>query len=266
MKKKILFASMLLASLLNAIELKIGASPVPHAQILEVVKEDLKNEGVELVIIPFTDYVTPNLALNDGAIDVNYFQHRPYMEKMIKDRGLKIKEVAKIHIEPLGVYSKRFKTLEGLKDNARVAIPNDPTNASRALILLHNEGVIKLKDPSDLSCTTLDIVSNPKRVKIVQMEAPLLPRMLGDVDIAVINGNYALQAGLSQKSTLALEDDRSAYANIIVTQEQISPQKAEALQKLVEALQTQKVATFILKKYQGEVIPAFEVKASKPAN
>lgn len=262
MKKKILFASMVLASLLNAIELKVGASPVPHAQILEVVKEDLKQDGVELVIVPFTDYVTPNLALNDGAIDANYFQHLPYMEKMVRDRGLKIKELAKIHIEPLGIYSKRFKTLEGLKDNARVAIPNDPTNASRALILLHNEGIIKLKDPNNLACTTLDIVENPKRIKIVQIEAPLLPRVLGDVDLAVINGNYALQAGLSQKDTLALEDKRSAYANIIAIQENANPQKVEALQKLVKAIQSQKVSTFILKKYQGEVIPVFEIQAN----
>ena len=263
MKKKILFASLLLAGLLSAIELKIGASPVPHAQILKIVKEDLKKDGVELVIVPFTDYVTPNLALNDGAIDANYFQHRPYLEKMVKDRGLKIQEIAKIHIEPLGIYSKRFKTLENLKDNARVAIPNDPTNASRALILLHNEGVIKLKDPSNLACTTLDIVENPKRVKIIQMEAPLLPRMLGDVDIAVINGNYALQAGLSHKEALALEDKRSAYANIIAIQEQIPLQKAEAIEKLIKALQTQKVANFINKKYQGEVIPVFEIIEGK---
>lgn len=262
MKKKVLFASMLLASLLNAIELKIGASPVPHAQILEVVKDNLKQEGVDLIIVPFTDYVTPNLALNDGAIDANYFQHLPYMEKMVKDRGLKIKEIAKIHIEPLGIYSKRFKTLEGLRDHARVAIPNDPTNVSRALILLHNEGVIKLKDPKNLACTTLDIVENPKRVRIVEIEAPLLPRMLGDVDLAVINGNYALQAGLSHRSALALEDKRSAYANIIATQENTSAQKAEALQKLIKAIQSQEVANFITKKYQGEIIPVFEVQTN----
>lgn len=263
MKKKILFASMILASLLNAIELRVGATPVPHAQILESVKEDLKKEGIDLVIVPFTDYVTPNLALNDGVIDANYFQHRPYMEKMIKDRGLKIKEVARIHLEPLGIYSKRYKTLKVLKDNARVAIPNDPTNASRALILLHNEGVIELKDPSNLSCTTLDIINNPKRVKIIQMEAPLLPRMLGDVDIAVINGNYALQAGLSQKDALALEDKRSAYANIIASQTQIPMPKSQALQSLINAIQTQKTVNFIKKKYQGEVIPVFEIKDEK---
>lgn len=264
MKKKILFTSMILVGLLNAIELKVGASPVPHAQILEVVKDELKEKGVGLIIVPFTDYVTPNLALNDGAIDANYFQHLPYMEKMIKDRGLKIKEIAKIHIEPLGIYSKRFKSLEGLKDGARVAIPNDPTNASRALILLHNEGIIKLKDPNNLACTTLDIVDNPKKIKIVQIEAPLLPRMLGDVDLAVINGNYAFQAGLSHKNALALEDERSAYANIIAISENTSPQKMQALQKLIKAIQSYKIATFIYKKYQGEVIPVFKIdKAAK---
>lgn len=245
-----------LFGVLGAVELKVGASAVPHAQILEVVKDDLAKQGVELKIIVFSDYVTPNLALNDGALDANYFQHKPYLEKMISDRGLKLKSVAPIHIEPLGIYSKRFKSVASLKKHARVAIPNDPTNQARALILLHNNGVIKLKDPSNLSATPMDIIDNPKKIKIIQIEAPLLPRMLGDVDAAVINGNYALQSGLSHLDALALEDKRSPYANIIVTRIDVGD-KQEAIDKLIKALQTQEVKDFMEKQYRGEVIPVF---------
>lgn len=245
-----------LVGVLGAVELKVGATAVPHAQILEVVKDDLAKQGVELKIIVFSDYVTPNLALNDGALDANYFQHKPYLEKMINDRGLKLKSVAPIHIEPLGIYSKRFKSVASLKKHARVAIPNDPTNQARALILLHNNGVIKLKDPSNLSATPMDIIDNPKKIKIVQIEAPLLPRMLGDVDAAVINGNYALQGGLSHLDALALEDKRSPYANIIATRIDVGD-KQEAIDKLIKALETQEVKDFMEKQYRGEVIPVF---------
>lgn len=245
-----------LLGVLGAVELKVGATAVPHAQILEVVKDDLAKQGVELKIIVFSDYVTPNLALNDGALDANYFQHKPYLEKMINDRGLKLKSVAPIHIEPLGIYSKRFKSVASLKKHARVAIPNDPTNQARALILLHNNGVIKLKDPSNLSATPMDIIDNPKKIKIIQIEAPLLPRMLGDVDAAVINGNYALQGGLSHLDALALEDKRSPYANIIATRIDVGD-KQEAIDKLIKALETQEVKDFMEKQYRGEVIPVF---------
>lgn len=245
-----------LVGVLGAVELKVGATAVPHAQILEVVKDDLAKQGVELKIIVFSDYVTPNLALNDGALDANYFQHKPYLEKMINDRGLKLKSVAPIHIEPLGIYSKRFKSVASLKKHARVAIPNDPTNQARALILLHNNGVIKLKDPSNLSATPMDIIDNPKKIKIIQIEAPLLPRMLGDVDAAVINGNYALQGGLSHLDALALEDKRSPYANIIATRIDVGD-KQEAIDKLIKALETQEVKDFMEKQYRGEVIPVF---------
>lgn len=245
-----------LLGVLGAVELKVGATAVPHAQILEVIKDDLAKQGVELKIIVFSDYVTPNLALNDGALDANYFQHKPYLEKMINDRGLKLKSVAPIHIEPLGIYSKRFKSVASLKKHARVAIPNDPTNQARALILLHNNGVIKLKDPSNLSATPMDIIDNPKKIKIIQIEAPLLPRMLGDVDAAVINGNYALQGGLSHLDALALEDKRSPYANIIATRIDVGD-KQEAIDKLIKALETQEVKDFMEKQYRGEVIPVF---------
>lgn len=256
MKKLICILVSLFVSILGAVELKVGASAVPHAQILEFIKEDLAKDGVELKIVVFSDYVTPNLALNDGSIDANYFQHKPYLEKMINDRGLKLKSVTPIHIEPLGIYSKRFKSLSSLKKNARVAIPNDPTNGSRALILLHHNGVIKLKDPTSLSSTPLDVIDNPKKIKIVPMEAPLLPRMLGDVDAAVINGNYALQSGLSHKDALALEDKRSPYANIIATRIDVGD-KQGVIDKLIKHLTTPKVKTFMEQQYRGEVIPVF---------
>ena len=250
------FASIFLGvcfTLLGAVELKVGASAVPHAQILEFVKEDLAKEGVELKVIVFSDYVTPNLALNDGSLDANYFQHKPYLEKMIADRGLKLKGEAKIHIEPLGVYSKRCKSLATLKKNAKVAIPNDPTNGARALILLHNKGVIKLKDPNNLSSTTFDIIENPKKIKIIPMDAATLPRVLGDMDAVVINGNYALQTGLSQQDALALEDGRSHYANIIATRIDVGD-KSEAINKLIKILKFPKVKEFVDNKYKGEVI------------
>lgn len=256
MKKLLILIIGCFLGLLGAVELKVGASAVPHAQILEFVKEDLAKEGVELKIVVFSDYITPNLALNDGAIDANYFQHKAYLEKMIKDRGLGLKSVASIHIEPLGIYSKRFKSLTGLKKNARVAIPNDPTNEARALILLHNEGIIKLKDPTNLASTSLDIIENPKKIKIVPIEAALLPRMLGDVDIAVINGNYALQSGLAHQSALALEDKRSAYANIIATRIDMGD-KQEAINKLIKVLTSPKLKAFMEQQYKGEVILVF---------
>lgn len=237
-------------------ELKVGATPVPHAELLNLVKEDLKAEGVDLKVVEFTDYVTPNLALAEGELDANFFQHYPYLEKFASERGLKLTSAAKIHVEPLGVFSQKIKSIEELPDKGTVAIPSDPSNGGRALILLHNNGIIKLNDPSNLYVTEFDIVENPKKLKFKPIEAAQLPRVLPDVDAAVINGNYALEAGFSPvNDSLLLEGAESPYANIIAVKE--GDEKKEDIVKLINALQSKKVNDFILSNYKGGVVSAF---------
>ncbi|WP_294703181.1 MetQ/NlpA family ABC transporter substrate-binding protein [uncultured Fusobacterium sp.] len=260
MKKS--FKTLLLAGLLvlgtNVLagELKVGATPVPHAELLNLVKDDLKTQGVDLKVVDFTDYVTPNLALADGEIDANFFQHYPYLEKFASERGLKLVSAAKIHVEPLGVFSKKFSKLEDIPAKSTIAIPNDPSNGGRALILLHNKGLIKLEDPNNLYATEFDIVENPKNLKFKPIEAPQLPRVLPDVAAAVINGNYALEAGFSPvKDALTLEGEESPYANIIAVRE--GDEKREDIVKLINALQSEKVKQYILDNYNGGVVATF---------
>lgn len=255
---KALLAAAFLAIGVTALagELRVGASPVPHAEILNLVKDDLKNEGVDLKIVDFTDYVTPNLALADKEIDANYFQHTPYLEKFASERGLKLVSAGKIHVEPLGVFSKKFKSLEEIPAKSTIAIPSDPSNGGRALILLHNKGLIKLNDPTNLYVTEFDIVDNPKKLKFKPIEAPQLPRVLPDVAAAVINGNYAIEAGFSPvKDALAIEGKESPYANIIAVR--AGEENNEDIVKLLNALKSDKVKEYILENYGGGVVPAF---------
>jgi D-methionine transport system substrate-binding protein len=236
--------------------LKIGATSVPHAEILQFVKPALAKEGVDLQIIEFTDYVKPNLALADKELDANYFQHVPYLEKFSKDRNLNLTVAAKIHIEPMGVYSKKVKDLNEITSGAVVAIPNDPTNGGRALSILQAAGLIKLKPGVGVSGTVQDVVENPKNLKIKEIEAPQLPRVLEDVAIAVINTNYALEAKLvPTKDALYIEPKESPYANILVVR--TGDEQREDIQKLVKALTTPEVKKFIEDKYKGAVVPAF---------
>ena len=235
--------------------LKVGATPVPHAEILEFIKPDLEAQGIDLQIVSFTDYITPNSALEDGSLDANFHQHKPFLDSLKADKGYKLEPIATIHVEPIGLYSNKFKSIDELGEGAVIGIPNDPSNGGRALLLLEAENLIKLKDSSNLNATELDIVENPKNLKIKPLEAALLPRTLDDVDAAVINGNYALQAGLSSNDALILEGAQSPYANILVVQE--SRVNDENLQKLKNALQSQKVKDFIQEKYKGEIVPAF---------
>ncbi|MCH5314029.1 MAG: MetQ/NlpA family ABC transporter substrate-binding protein [Helicobacter sp.] len=235
--------------------LKVGATPVPHAEILEFIKPDLEAQGIDLQIVSFTDYITPNSALEDGSLDANFHQHKPFLDSIKADKGYKLEPIATIHVEPIGLYSNKFKSIDELGEGAVIGIPNDPSNGGRALLLLEAENLIKLKDSSNLNATELDIVENPKNLKIKPLEAALLPRTLDDVDAAVINGNYALQAGLSSNDALILEGAQSPYANILVVQE--SRVNDENLQKLKNALQSQKVKDFIQEKYKGEIVPAF---------
>ncbi|WP_033398296.1 MetQ/NlpA family ABC transporter substrate-binding protein [Fusobacterium russii] len=236
--------------------LKVGATPVPHAELLEFVKADLKANGVDLKIIEMTDYVTPNLALADGEIDANFFQHKPYLDKFAAERNLKLAIAANIHVEPLGLYSKKVKSVNDLKKGDTIAIPNDPSNGGRALILLHNNGLITLNDPTNLYATEFDIVKNTKNLKFKAVEAAQLPRVLADVSAAIINSNYALEAGLNTtKDAILVEGKESPYANIITVK--AGNEKNEDIKKLVSALQTEKVKKFIAEKYKGAVVPAF---------
>ena len=237
-------------------ELKVGATPVPHAELLNLVKEDLKSEGVDLKVVEFTDYVTPNLALAEGELDANFFQHFPYLEKFSNERGLNLVSAGKVHVEPLGVFSQKIKDIKDLPNKATIAIPSDPSNGGRALISLHNNGIIKLNDPTNLYVTEFDIVENPKKLKFKPIEAAQLPRVLPDVEAAVINGNYALEAGFSPvEDSLLLEGAESPYANIIAVKS--GDESKEDIQKLLKALQSKKVSDYIGANYKGGVVPAF---------
>jgi D-methionine transport system substrate-binding protein len=236
--------------------LKVGATAVPHAEILAQVKDDLAAKGIKLEIVEFSDYVTPNLALSDKQIDANFFQHLPYLTSFASERKLELESVVAVHVEPLGVYSKKYKSLDALPKKATIALPNDPTNEGRALILLQSKGLIKLRADAGLKATPKDIVENAKGFKFKELEAPQLPRTLQDVAASVINGNYALQAGLNPvKDSIALEGGDSPYANVLVARKGES--KDPRIQALAQALTSQKVKDFILAKYNGGVVPAF---------
>lgn len=236
--------------------LTVGATPEPHAQILKVVQPILKEEGIELKIMEFTDYVLPNLSLSDGEIDANFFQHVPYMESFAKDNKIELEAVAKVHVEPLGLYSEKINNIDDLKPGSKIAIPNDPTNGGRALILLENNGFIKLDENAGLEATEKDIADNPHNLTFIPLDAPQLPRSLGDVDAAIINTNYALEAGLNPlEDALILEDEDSPYANVLAVTPENS--KDENIQKLVKALNSPEVKNFINENYKGAIIPAF---------
>lgn len=241
-------------------KLIVGASPTPHAEILEVAKEILADEGIELEIKEFEDYVLPNMAVDSGDIDANYFQHQPYLDSFNESNGTDIVTVAKIHYEPYGIYAGNTASLKDLKKGAKVAVTNDPTNEGRALLLLEQEGLIKLKENAGLEATPLDIVENPLNLEIVELEAAIIPRSLGEVDIAVINGNYAIAAGLNvSKDALAYEAADSiaaeTYANVLCVK--AGNEDNEAVKALVKALTSDKVKKFIEDKYEGAVIPIF---------
>ncbi|MCG0238542.1 MAG: MetQ/NlpA family ABC transporter substrate-binding protein [Firmicutes bacterium] len=238
--------------------LVVGATPVPHAQILrDVVAPLLAKEGIELQVKEFTDYVQPNLALADKLIDANFFQHIPYLEKFSAERNLDLTYTVRVHIEPMGVYSQKVKSLAELPDGATVAIPNDPTNAGRALVLLAQQGLLKLKEGVGFAATVNDIVENPKGLKIKELEAAQLPRALADVDAAVINTNYALEAGLNPaKDALAIESGQdNPYANVLAVRK--GDENRPEIQALSRALTSPEVKEYIEKNYQGAVVPAF---------
>ena len=241
----------------ETVKIKIGATPSPHAEILEAAKDALKKKGVEIEIVTYNDYVQPNLATDQGEIDANYFQHLPYLEEFNKEKNTKIVSVGKVHYEPFGIYAGQSKDLKELKDGAKIAVPNDTTNEARALLLLQDNGIIKLKDGAGLTATKQDVVENPHNIELYEVEAAQIPRSLDSVDFACMNGNFALQANLKPSDALVVEkaDSEAAqtYANIIAVAEK--NKDAEWAKTLVEVLQSKEIQDFINKKYDGGVVP-----------
>ena len=251
--------SLLSASLSFAaapVKLTVAASAVPHAEILEAIKPTLAREGVDLDIKVFNDYVQPNVQVEEKRLDANYFQHIPYLDEFNKTRNTHLVAASKpIHIEPFGAYSRKFKRISNLPDGATVAIPNDPVNAGRALLLLDKNKVIALKDPSNITATVKSITSNPKHLKFRELEAATLPRVLDQVDLALINANYALEARLVPTRDALFVETRSPYANLLVARD--DNRNSDAIRKLAAALASPEVKQFIQSRYKGAVIPAF---------
>ena len=239
--------------------IKVAASATPHAEILEEAKPILEKEGWDLEVTVFDDYVQPNLVVESGDFDANYFQHLPYLESFNKENGTNLVSAGAIHYEPFGVYAGKTTSLDELQDGATIAVPNDTTNEARALLLLEAQGLIKLKEDAGLTATKNDIVENPKNLQLYEVEAAQLPRVIGDVDVAVINGNYAIEAGYKVSDALAVEASDSlaatTYGNVVAVR--AGEENDPAIQALIEALTSDEVKAFIESTYDGAVVPLF---------
>ena len=241
------------------VTLKVGATPAPHAEILEVVKDLLAEQGITLEIVEFNDYIIPNTAVESGELDANYFQHITYMNEFNVSDGTHLVSAAEVHYEPFGLYAGKTATLDELADGAQIAVPNDTTNEARALLLLEQEGLIKLKEGAGITATKADIAENPKNLDIVELEAAQITSRLADVDLAVINGNYAIDAGLKVADALAVEsadgEAATAYVNVLAVKE--GRENDPAIQALAEALCSDEVKAFMEETYEGAVVPVF---------
>ncbi|MFL9878567.1 MetQ/NlpA family ABC transporter substrate-binding protein [Herbaspirillum rhizosphaerae] len=236
--------------------IKIGATGGPHAEILEQVKKLAEKDGLKLQIVEFSDYIQPNAALAAGDLDANSYQHQPYLDAQVKDRGYKLVSVGTTITFPMGVYSKKIKSLKDLKNGARIGVPNDPTNGGRALLLLQAQGVIKLKPDAGLKATPLDIIDNPKKVKIVELDAAQLPRSLDDFDAAAINGNFAESAGLSPtKDSIAVEAPKGPYVNVIAVR--VEDKDKPWVAKLIKAYHSPEIKKFVTEKYKNSVVTSW---------
>lgn len=234
----------------------IGVSPVPHAEITEALKDEFAKEGIEVEVKVFDDYVQPNLALDQGDIDANYFQHIPYLINFAKERGLNLENLGSVHIEPMGLYSDKIKSLDELKDGDEVLIPSDPSNGRRALLLLEKNGLITLKDDTKEDITEKDIDQNTKNLKFTPIEAANIPNVYKDAALAAINTNFALGAGLNPSAdAIALEDKDSPYANVIAVRK--GEETKDKFQKLIKVFQSEACKKFIEDTYKGEIYPAF---------
>ena len=256
MKKLLVAFAAVAAFSAHAETITVAASPVPHAEILEFVKPALAKEGVDLKVKVFTDYVQPNVQVAEKRLDANFFQHQPYLDEFNKAKGTHLVSVAAVHLEPLGAYSSKYKKLDEIKDGSTVVIPNDATNGGRALLLLDKAGLITLKDKTNILSTPKDITANPKNLKFRELEAATIPRVLTQVDLALINTNYALEAKLNPETdALVIEGSDSPYVNILVARP--DDKDSADMQKLVAALHSPEVKAFILEKYKGAIVPAF---------
>lgn len=236
--------------------LKVGVTAGPHAQVFDVVKQEAAKQGLQLQVIEFSDYVQPNAALSAGDLDLNSYQHQPYLDVANADRGYKLVSIAKTVIFPIGIYSKKIKNLTDLKEGAQVAIPNDPTNGGRALLLLQEQGLIKLNPSAGLKATPIDIQENPRKLRFVELDAAQLPRSLDDVDVAAVNTNFAMEAGLDPiKDAIARESADSPYANVMVVREQ--DKNRPDLLKLVSIYQSPAIKAFIEEKFKGAILAAW---------
>ncbi|WP_332726929.1 MetQ/NlpA family ABC transporter substrate-binding protein [Pseudomonas sp. ESBL9] len=256
MKKLFAAVAAIAAFSAHAGDLTVAATPVPHAEILEFVKPALAKEGVNLKVKVFTDYIQPNVQVAEKRLDANFFQHQPYLDEFNKAKSTHLVSVANVHLEPLGAYSSKYKKLEELPNGATVVIPNDATNGGRALLLLDKAGVIKLKDSTNILSTIKDVTENNKGLKFRELEAATIPRVLTQVDLALINTNYALEAKLDpEKDALVIEGSDSPYVNILVARP--DDKDSADMKKLVDALHTPQVKAFINEKYKGAIVPAF---------
>jgi D-methionine transport system substrate-binding protein len=236
--------------------IKVGVTAGPHAQIFEQVKKVAERDGLKIQVVEFSDYVQPNAALAAGDLDANSYQHKPYLDQQVKDRGYKLVSAAYTVNFPIGIYSKKVKSLKDLKDGARFGIPNDPTNGGRVLLVLQDQGLIKLKPGAGLKATPLDVVENPKKIRFVELDAAQLPRSLDDLDASAINTNYAIPAGLNPgKDAIAQEGAKSPYVNIIAVREQDKDKPWVA--KLVKAYHSDEVRKFVQTEFKGAVVPGF---------
>ena len=250
-------ASLIAANTAHAEDtIKVGVTGGPHAQIMEVVKTVAAKNGLNIKIVEFSDYVQPNAALAGGDLDANSYQHDPYLQAQVKDRGYKLIRVADTVTYPMGIYSKKLKKLANLQPGAKIAVPNDPTNGGRALLLLQKQGLLKLRSDAGLKATPLDIVENPKKLKIVELDAAQIPRSLNDVDAAAINTNFAMEAGLKpNQDAIAIEDPKGPYVNIIAIRE--ADKNKPWVAKLVAAYHSPEVKQFVESKFGGAVITAW---------
>jgi D-methionine transport system substrate-binding protein len=256
----VLFALLLAGSLpVSAAQvLRVAASAIPHAQILEFIKPQLRDKGIDLQVKVFTDYIQPNLQVEERQLDANFFQHQPYLDAFNREHGTHIVAVpnSAVHVEPFGAYSHKIKQVAQLRDGARIAVPNDPSNGARSLLLLQKQGLIKLRDPSNIFATAHDIVWNPKHLQIRELEAATLPRVLDDVDVALINTNYALAAGLDpKKDALFIEGADSPYANLVAARP--DNVNSPAIRELVAALRSPEAKKFVVDHYHGAVVTTF---------
>ena len=233
--------------------IKVGVTAGPHAEVMEVVKKVAAKDGLTIQIVEFNDYMQPNIALNQGEIDANSYQHQPWLDNQIQDRKYEIVSIAKTIIFPMGIYSKKIKNLNELNPGASIAVPNDPTNGARALAILEKQGLIKIKPEAGLKATAKDIVDNPRNLKIKELDAAQIPRVLDDVDAAAINTNYAMVAGLvPKKDAIAIEDPKSPYANLLAVR--IKDKDDPVFQKLIKAYHSDEVKAFVDEHFKGSVV------------